>query len=158
MNILLTNDDGFSAKGLNYLKDYFSKNNHKVFIVAPDREKSGTSHSITYKDSIRLIEQKDNLWVLKGSPADCVILALLGLVPEKIDIVISGINHGPNIGRDIIYSGTAAAARQAGFSDIPAMAMSINAWKGDFHFDIAGGFLDKYFDKFNPQHQASFFL
>ena len=95
MNILLTNDDGYKAEGINFLKEYFIKKNHQVFIVAPDQEKSGTSHSITYKDSIRLVEQNDNLWVLKGSPADCVILALLGLVPEKIDVVISGINHRP---------------------------------------------------------------
>ncbi|MBN2545496.1 MAG: 5'/3'-nucleotidase SurE [Spirochaetes bacterium] len=147
MNILLTNDDGYQAEGLNFLLNYFSNKKHKVFTVAPDIEKSGCSHSLTFSDTIRLVEHKQNLWALKGTPVDCVILGLLGLVPEKIDIVISGINHGPNIGRDILYSGTAAAARQAGLSGMPAIALSINAWRPKFIFDTIAVFLDKYFNK-----------
>ena len=147
MNILLTNDDGYQAQGINFLKCYFEKKGHSVFIVAPDREKSGSSHSITLKDSIKLVKHKDNIWVLRGTPADCVMLALLGLVPKKIDIVVSGVNHGPNIGRDIIYSGTAAGARQGGFSGLPSIALSINVWNDDIYLEIVKNFLDKYFER-----------
>ena len=147
MNILLTNDDGYQAPGINYLKDYFTKKNHKVFVVAPDTEKSGSSHSITLRDAIKLVEKKDNLWVLKGTPADCVILATLGLIDEKIDAVVSGINHGPNIGRDTIYSGTAGAARQGSLQEIPSFALSMNSWNHDVNLDAVGDFLDEYFDK-----------
>jgi 5'-nucleotidase len=157
MNILLTNDDGAHAKGINYLWNYFKNRDENVFIVAPDREKSGTSHSITLNDSLRLVEETEDRKVIKGSPADCVITALLGLIPEKIDIVISGINHGPNIGRDILYSGTAAAARQAGFSGIPAIALSINSWRKEFHFETVGDFLDKYFNKLVEKANPDFF-
>ncbi|MCK4795924.1 MAG: 5'/3'-nucleotidase SurE [Spirochaetes bacterium] len=157
MNILLTNDDGYQAKGIIFLKDYFKKKGHSVFTVAPDREKSGASHSITLRDTIRLIKEKDNEWVIRGTPADCVILGLLGLVPEKINIVISGVNHGPNIGRDIIYSGTAAGARQGGLSGIPSIALSVNAWKGDFYLDSVEDFLDKYFEKLINSSGKNFF-
>jgi 5'-nucleotidase len=157
MNILLTNDDGYQAEGINYLKNYFEKKGEKVFIVAPDMEKSGTGHSITLKDAIRLVYQKDNVWALRGTPADCVILATIGLLNEKIDIVISGINHGPNIGRDIHYSGTAACARQGGFSGIPSIALSMNAWKGPYHFEIAGDFLDKHFKMLIDNFTAEYF-
>jgi 5'-nucleotidase len=158
MNILLTNDDGYQASGINFLKSYFEQKGEKVFIVAPDTEKSGSSHSITLRDSIRLIFQKDNLWVLKGTPADCVMLATLGLVPDKIDLVISGINHGPNIGRDIIYSGTAGAARQGGFLGIPSIALSINAWHGEMHFEVIKDFLDKNFSKMIGHPAGDFFF
>ncbi len=158
MNILLTNDDGYKAEGLNYLLTYFIGKGHKVFTVAPDTEKSGCSHSLTFSDTIRLVEHKDNIWALKGTPVDCVILGLLGLVHEKIDIVISGINHGPNIGRDILYSGTAAAARQAGFSGVRAIALSINAWRPKFIFDTVGVFLDMYFEKLSNMDFKNYFF
>lgn len=157
MNILLTNDDGYQANGINFLKEYFEKKDHKVFIVVPDREKSGSSHSITLKDTIKLIDHKDNLWILNGTPADCVILGLLGLIKEKIDFVVSGINHGPNIGRDIIYSGTAAAAREAGFSKIPSMALSIDCWEKYLDFEVAEYFLNKYFNKLSKSIKKNFF-
>jgi 5'-nucleotidase len=147
MNILLTNDDGYHADGINYLKKYFEDKGENVFIVAPDKEKSGAGHSITLHDAIRLIKHTENVWALRATPADCVVMALLGLVPEKIDVVISGINHGPNIGRDILYSGTAACARQGGFSGIPSIALSMNAWRGPYHFEVVGDFLDKNFGK-----------
>jgi len=157
MNILLTNDDGFYADGLNFLKDYFSKTNkHKIFIVAPDSEKSGFSHSITLKDTIRLVKHIDNLWVLKGTPVDCVTLALLGLVPEKIDWVISGVNNGPNIGKDIIYSGTVGAARQGGLHNLPSMAISVNSWGESIYFDNVQYFMDNYFEKLMKNNRGDF--
>lgn len=157
MNILLTNDDGYQANGINFLKNYFEKKRYNVFIIAPESERSGASHSITLRDTIKLVAQIDNLWILKGTPADCVTLGLLGLAPEKIDIVISGINHGPNIGRDIIYSGTVGAARQAGFSKIPAIALSINCWDKELSFNVAEDFLDKYFVKLIESFKNNFF-
>ncbi len=150
MNILLTNDDGFSAEGLLVLKRYFEKKSeHNIFIVAPDTEKSGFSHSITFTELTKLVKQHDNTWIIRGTPADCVNLALLGMVEEKIDLVISGINHGPNMGRDTLYSGTVGAARQAAFYNVPSIALSLNTWSGDKnreHFDNVAPFFDKHFD------------
>ncbi len=157
MNILLTNDDGYRAEGINYLKNYFEGTGEKVFIVAPDAEKSGIGHAITLRDAIRLSYHEDNVWALKGTPADCVILASIGLIPEKIDIIVSGINHGPNIGRDIHYSGTAACARQGGFTGIPSIALSMNAWKGPYNFKPVGDFLDKYFRMLVDSFTGDFF-
>lgn len=157
MNILLTNDDGFFAEGLNFLKDYFSrKNEHKIFIVAPDSEKSGYSHSITLKDTIRLVKHIDNLWILKGTPVDCVTLALLGLVPEKIDWVVSGVNNGPNIGKDIIYSGTVGAARQGGLHNLPSMAISVNSWGENIHLDNVEYFMESYFENLMKKNPGNF--
>jgi 5'-nucleotidase len=158
MNILLTNDDGYQAEGIRFLNEYFTKNGHNVFVVAPDRERSGVSHAITLRDTIRLMHQKDNLWVLQGNPADCVIMALLGLVPEKIDLVVSGVNHGPNIGRDIIYSGTAAGARQGGLSGLPSIALSVNCWTGQMYLEPVRTFLDKYFERLVKAAKSSFFF
>ncbi len=157
MNILLTNDDGFYAEGLNFLKEYFEKTEHRIFIVAPDSEKSGFSHSITLKDTIRLVKHKDNLWVLKGTPVDCVTLALLGLVPEKIDIVVSGVNHGPNIGKDTIYSGTVAAARQGGLHNIPSIALSVNTWGEPIYFENVKYFMENYFFKLMLKKISGYF-
>jgi len=158
MNILLTNDDGYKAEGINYLRDYFEKkDHHKVFVVACEKERSGASHSLTFTHSIKLIKNIDNLWVIDGTPADCVILSVLGLLPVKIDLVISGINHGPNIGRDIIYSGTVACARQGAFYDIPSIALSINGWKGPYYMETVGDFLDKHLDMLIKVCDKSFF-
>ena len=150
MNILLTNDDGFSSDGLSILREYFeTKKEYNIFIVAPDTEKSGYSHSITFTELNRVIKHYDNIWIVRGTPADCVNLALLGMIDKKIDLVISGINHGPNMGRDTLYSGTVGAARQGAFCNVPSMALSLNTWSGDRtrdHFDNIVPFFDKYFD------------
>jgi len=150
MNILLTNDDGFSSDGLSILKRYFeNKKEHNIFIVAPDTEKSGYSHSITFTELIKVVKHYDNNWIVRGTPADCVNLALLGMIDEKIDLLISGINHGPNMGRDTLYSGTVGAARQGAFFNVPSIALSLNTWSGDKtgeHFDNIFPFFDNYFD------------
>lgn len=143
MNILLTNDDGFHAEGINFLEEYFKKTSHKIFVIAPDREKSGASNSMTFKDTIRLVKHTGNKWIVKGTPADCTHLGLLGLLPEKPDIVISGINHGYNIGVDILYSGTVGAARQASIHKVPAIALSSNYINGKMNFDLIKAFLDR---------------
>ncbi len=157
MNILLTNDDGYQAEGINFLKSYFENKNYNVFMVAPDSEKSGFSHAVTMNDTIRLVYQNENIWALKGTPVDCVNLARLGLLPEdKIDIVVSGVNHGANIGKDIIYSGTVAAARQGGLLNIPSIALSSNAWGEEIRYENVLYFLDNYFTKIMSKNDGSF--
>lgn len=132
MKILLTNDDGFGSAGLNALLG--ALDDHDVCVVAPDGERSGLSHSITLRDPVHFRKMGANAYACGGSPADCVLYSLLGAIDLKPDLVISGINHGPNLGTDIIYSGTAAAARQAALMGTPSVAVSA---MGDPH-DIAG--------------------
>lgn len=123
MNILLTNDDGFDAPGINILAEALSS--HNLWIVAPDKERSGFSHSITLRDPVRMKEVEPQRIRCSGTPADCVLFGVLGVLPEKPDLILSGINHGPNLGTDIIYSGTAAAARQGALMGIPSVAVSV---------------------------------
>jgi len=124
MTILLTNDDGIYSPGLNALKCKL-KDKHDVWIMAPDGDRSGKSQSITLKDAIRTTQISEQSFSCSGTPADCVAISMLGAIPVEIDLVISGINLGPNLGTDIIYSGTAAAARQAALNNCPAIAVSL---------------------------------
>ncbi len=110
---------------------------HDVWVVAPETEKSGGSHSITLRDSIRVRKLGDRLFSCRGTTADCVMVSVLGLVPAGIELVISGINHGPNLGTDILYSGTAAGARQGALMGIPSVALSTARYAPPFDF-IAG--------------------
>jgi len=141
MNLLLTNDDGYQSRGLKELAAALSKK-HKVFLVAPDANRSAVSHHYTLfnENKIRLYDK--NKWTCSGYPADCVFAGLSGaLFEEKIDAVLAGINYGPNLGSDIIYSGTCAAARQAMLQNIPALALSIDplSWNNisDEHFQFS---------------------
>jgi 5'-nucleotidase len=138
MNILLTNDDGIDCPGLSLLAAALKKQgSHRVFIVAPDTDRSGFSHSICFlRDPVKLSEKAPDTWTCSGSPVDCVIMTLLGVLPVTPDLVISGINQGANLGTDLVYSGTAAAARQAGLANIPAIALSL-AGSGEFQWDMA---------------------
>ncbi len=121
--ILLTNDDGIEAEGLNALEEALKGLAHLV-VVAPDRERSAVSHGLTLDSPLSLKELKDDHYVLDGTPADCMVYALRRLFVRFPDLVISGINHGANLGDDIMYSGTVAAAREACRHGIPAMAVS----------------------------------
>lgn len=156
MNILLTNDDGYLADGINFLNDYFTSKGHNVTMITPDTQKSGFSHAITLNDSIKLVHKKKNLFVLDGTPADCTHLGLLGLIDTQVDLVISGINHGINVGKDIIYSGTFAAARQGSLYGIPSIAMSSSTWGEDIIFENVSSFLDKYLDILIKNNDGSF--
>ena len=140
MRILLTNDDGIRSAGITILKEYLEPL-HEVWIVAPDGERSGMSHYLTLKDPVRARKVADRSYKTTGSPADCVIVALLGIMPKRPDIVLSGINVGPNLGTDLIYSGTAAAARQAAFMGCPAVALSLNGFVEPLHFPPLAGFV-----------------
>ena len=104
MNILVTNDDGILAPGLALLADV-CREVGTVTVVAPDREQSGTSHSLTLHRPLRPARRPDGAWQIDGTPTDCVMLALQALMPERPDFVFSGVNHGPNMGEDVLYSG-----------------------------------------------------
>jgi len=140
MRILLVNDDGIHSPALAALKEGLS-GEHEVWICAPDREKSGASHSITFADAVRTKVVAERTLSVRGTPADCVLVAARDFLPAPPDLVVSGINIGPNLGGDIVYSGTAGAARQAVFLGIPAVAVSLNTFSPPFHFRTAVDFV-----------------
>lgn len=140
MKILVTNDDGVDAEGLGFLTRALSRD-HEVWVVAPDHERSGASHSVNLHEPCRLYKKTDKIYSCSGTPADCVMFARLGIIPFDPDIVVSGINRGPNLGTDILYSGTCAAARQAALFDIPGIAVSCATRNGPFLYRAAASFV-----------------
>lgn len=127
MYVLLANDDGIGAPGLRALRRALLEAGHEVFTVAPMRQQSGVSHSLTVFEPLRAkkIEEEDFAGIgVHGTPADCVKLALGSLAPRRPDLVMAGINEGPNAGPDIFYSGTIAAAAEGAYDGIPSMAVS----------------------------------
>src|SRR5438034_299873 len=133
-HILLTNDDGYQAEGLRAvaqaLADFAT-----VSIVAPSREQSGTAQSLTLRQPIVCNRIAEREWAIDGTPADCVIVALHKLLPEKPDLLISGINHGANLGENVYYSGTVGAAREGALHHIPSMAVSLCAKRENAEFE-----------------------
>lgn len=127
MDILISNDDGVLAQGLGVLAEACSTLG-KVTVVAPDREQSGTSHSLTLHRPLRATRRADGAFQVDGTPTDCVLLALGALMPDKPDFVISGVNHGPNMGEDVLYSGTVAAAFEGLAAGIPSVAVSYGSF------------------------------
>ncbi len=127
MNILISNDDGILARGLSLLGDA-AGHLGSVTVVAPDREQSATSHSLTLHRPIRATRRSDGAYQVDGTPTDCVLLALSALMPEKPDFVFSGVNHGPNMGEDVLYSGTVAAAMEGLAAGIPSVAISYGSF------------------------------
>jgi 5'-nucleotidase len=125
-NILVTNDDGVTASGIIALRDAL-KPLGVVTIVAPDREQSAASHAVTLRNPLRVNEIEDGVISVDGTPTDCVLLAVNGLLPERPDYLFSGINHGPNMGDDVSYSGTVAAAIEGTICGIPSVAISLAA-------------------------------
>jgi 5'-nucleotidase len=140
MKILLCNDDGIHAEGIWALHKHLV-GRHKVVVVAPDRERTAASHAITLHAPIRInkmsLNGRGSAYAVSGTPADCIKLALTEILDGKPDLAISGINPGANIGVDINYSGTFAAAREATFYGIPAMAVSIAGKAPSFYEDAA---------------------
>lgn len=129
MKILISNDDGINAKGIRVLTERLARDKeHEVYVVAPDRERSTTGHSLTLHKPLRIqdveIAGAKAAWSTTGTPSDCVKLAIMELLPVRPDIVLSGINSGPNLGSEILYSGTVAAAMEGAFMDIPSIAVS----------------------------------
>jgi len=125
MRILLSNDDGYLAPGLRALDQALSRVADTV-VVAPDRDRSGASNSLTLEMPIRARKAEHGYVRVEGTPTDCVHLAITGLLDEEPDMVVSGINSGPNMGDDVIYSGTVAAATEGRFLGYPAIAISMS--------------------------------
>ncbi len=123
MKILVANDDGILAPGLAMLAE-ICQTVAQVTVVAPDREQSGTSHSLTMHRPLRPARRPDGSFQVDGTPTDCVLLALGALMPERPDFVFSGVNHGPNMGEDVLYSGTVAAAMEGVTLGVPSVAIS----------------------------------
>ncbi len=123
MLILCTNDDGYLATGLRVMAEVARTVGH-VEIVAPDREQSASSHSLTMHYPLRAHRASEHVRYVDGTPTDCVALAVGALLPERPDVVLSGVNHGPNMGEDVLYSGTVAGAMEATILGIPAIAIS----------------------------------
>ncbi|MBI4369186.1 MAG: 5'/3'-nucleotidase SurE [Elusimicrobia bacterium] len=121
--ILLTNDDGIYGPGLKPLKSALSKLGHVVCIV-PEQERSAASHALTLHKPLRVQQVSRNIYILNGTPADCTRFGILHLLMSKVDLVVSGINSGVNLGEDVIYSGTVAAAVEGAMLGLPAVAVS----------------------------------
>lgn len=143
MRILLTNDDGISSRGLHALVHAFVAV-AETFVVAPEHERSATGHAITLHKPLRAIPARIpaaavKAWSTNGTPADCVALGLLELLPARPDVVVSGINVGPNVGRDLTYSGTVSGAMEAAIFGVPGIAVSISEFRNPF-FEVAATF------------------
>ncbi|MDR0722163.1 MAG: 5'/3'-nucleotidase SurE [Treponema sp.] len=159
MNILVTNDDGIAGEGLLCLVEALrAQGRHRIVVIAPDSNRSGLSHSLSFLSTpICLTPQGADTWACSGTPADCVMMALLGILPVKPDLVVSGINKGANIGTDIIYSGTAAAARQGGLYNLPSIALSL-AGEGTFYWEPAVSFAVAHLEALIASWKADTFI
>jgi 5'-nucleotidase len=136
MRILISNDDGYKAKGIKQLTKSLSEI-AEVIVIAPSDNKSAASSSLTLGRPLKPIQIEKNIYTIDATPTDCVHLALCGFIKESIDLVVTGINFGANLGDDTIYSGTVAGAIEGRFLGLPSIAMSLASWEGN-HFETAG--------------------
>jgi 5'-nucleotidase len=137
MHVLVSNDDGVDAPGIRHLSEALRAAGHRVTVVAPDRDRSGASNSLTLDQPIRASRRDENTFSVAGTPTDCVHLALAGILDGDPDIVFSGINNSPNLGDDVIYSGTVAAAMEGRCLGLPAVAVSLACSEKPQHFETA---------------------
>lgn len=135
MKILISNDDGVFAKGLKVLQEHIA-GEHDCVVVAPDRNCSGFSNALSLSMPLRINKMENGFYAVNGTPSDCVHLALNCFLEEDPELVISGINHGANLGDDVIYSGTVAAATEGRYMGLPAIAVSLASHDGQ-HFETA---------------------
>jgi len=152
MHILLTNDDGYFAPGLQTLYRVLCERGYQVSIVAPDSQRSATGHSITLFEPLFITKHTDDHgtgYAVSGKPADCVKLSIQGGIIPKPDLVISGINDGPNLGIDVFYSGTVSAAMEGVLLGMPAIAVSLAACSAR-DFKPAALFMAHFLEKFSP--------
>ena len=154
MKILVSNDDGILSNGIRALIEALSPC-HDVYVVAPDRERSAAGHSLTLHSPLR-VEEVDakygakRCWMTTGTPSDCVKLAVNAILSEdeKPDMVISGINHGPNLGADILYSGTVSCAMEGAMMGIPSIATSLASLRNEYEdFKFASNFIAELLNK-----------
>ena len=136
MRILISNDDGFQAKGIKQLAKSLSEI-AEVIVVAPNKNKSAASSSLTLSKPLKPIQIDNNIYAIDATPSDCVHLALCGFIKESIDLVVTGINFGANLGDDVIYSGTVAGAIEGRFLGLPSIAISLASFECE-HFETAG--------------------
>lgn len=149
MRILVSNDDGIAADGINFLFEELLKSND-VTMIAPNKERSGCGHGLTLGEPIRLKSKGPNRYSCTGLPADCILLGLGHVLKSKLpELVVTGINHGANMGQDRFYSGTLAAAREAALREIPSIGVSLvtKAIKDVEHFETAALFIRKIVDQ-----------
>ena len=143
MDILITNDDGIHAEGLLALKAALDRVG-RVYVVAPDRPRSACGHSITLHKPLRAdtVKLRDGsvAYSTNGTPSDCVSLAMMGILDEPVDLVVSGINCGPNLGWDLTYSGTVSAAMEGAIMGAQAFAISVATYETEVDYDVAAGF------------------
>lgn len=148
MKILVSNDDGIAANGIRSLTTALAKE-HEVYVIAPDRERSAAGHSLTLQTPLRVEELEPfggakRAWVTTGTPGDCVKIGISAILSEieAPDIVISGINHGPNLGSDILYSGTVSCAMEGAMMGFPSIAVSLASLKAEYeNFTFASEFI-----------------
>ena len=143
MRVLVTNDDGIGSPGLQALVRAFEPV-AETFVVAPEHERSATGHAITLHKPLRahpasIPGAAVRAWATNGTPADCVVLGILDLLPDRPDVVVSGINVGPNLGRDLTYSGTVSGAMEGAIFGLPSVAVSVGSFKNPI-FTVAGAF------------------
>lgn len=144
MHILLCNDDGLRAEGLQTLRHELitTRPEYRITTVAPSREQSAASHALTLTDPLRIEEHEEDQFAVTGTPTDCVLIALHGLLKDnRPDVVISGINHGPNMGEDVHYSGTVAGAFEGRVLGLPGIAISLASRKSPLDFTGAAHFV-----------------
>ena len=149
MRILLSNDDGYYAPGIEVLAAAIADLG-EMTVVAPERDRSGASNSLTLDRPLRLRQAANGFYYVNGTPTDCVHLAVTGMLEQVPDMVISGINLGANMGDDTIYSGTVAAAMEGYLLGVPAIAISLASKRGD-HFDTAARTIRQLVERFRQQ-------
>lgn len=148
LHLLLSNDDGISALGIRTLANTLAQAGHHVTVVCPDRERSATGHGLTLHRPIRteivegIFDERVTAWACSGTPSDCVKFALSAVVQAKPDFVLSGINHGANLGTDVLYSGTVSAAMEGLLEGIPSVALSLTDYTSH-NFQPAADFANK---------------
>lgn len=161
MRILIANDDGIHAPGIKALAKRLSEDpRHDVYVVAPDRERSATGHSLTLHKPLRVeeVELEGDMrrcWSTTGTPSDCVKLAISVLLEEQPELVVSGINSGPNLGTEVLYSGTVAAAMEGAFLNVPSVAVSLGATGEKKRYDSAAEFMARFIDLYPEAHLGS---
>ena len=149
MRILLSNDDGYLAPGLGFLAAAVGKF-ADIMVVAPDRNRSGASNSLTLATPLRARRGTNGFFFVDGTPTDCVHIAITGLMAEEPDMVIAGINAGANLGDDVLYSGTVAAATEGRFLGLPAIAVSLTGTSQN-HFETAAKVVVKILTRMKKQ-------
>ena len=154
MKILVSNDDGIHAQGIQTLIEHLALEGHELYVIAPDRERSAMGHALTLHRPIKV--HKADLpyqgvkvaYAISGTPSDCVKLGLSTLIEDEIDVVLSGINHGPNLGGDVMYSGTVSAALEGAIFDKPSIAVSyLGGHDKDADFNPAASYICKNLEK-----------